>query len=203
MLAGPEPAVTGTRDAAHIGFMRTLDKQYLATHPAGDEKAEFTLAATTPEGMLPLNPDGTRPQITVKVVAGTYSAALGTLSHLHDNCNQIIGAWAQTLLTPKQIAKAQRLASRGEKPDFAQEAVDRIHPEFIVFETTAVATVEAGAKTFEQEVELTITAPSASSGVKAFHFLTSPENLNALAVNFSPVLNDGEYGLEEDAVLVR
>lgn len=59
--------------------VKTLDKNYLATHPEGEEKADITLSASVPRSMdLPLNPDRTRPHNIIGVTGNTYLTARGS-----------------------------------------------------------------------------------------------------------------------------
>jgi hypothetical protein len=70
-----EPAGTSTAPSAHMGSMRTLDRDYLATHPKGDEKATLTLHLPIPASIdVPDNADGTRPAVTLKATGGPYSS---------------------------------------------------------------------------------------------------------------------------------
>lgn len=72
--------------SAHMGgLMKTLDRRYLATHPAGNERAESLMHLTLPDGVdVENNPDGTRPKVTLKATADTYGTLLAVLSELHD-----------------------------------------------------------------------------------------------------------------------
>lgn len=183
--------------------MRTLDKQYLATHPEGDDKAEFTLAATTPEGMLPLNPDGTRQQVTVNVVADTYFAALAALPNLREDPARIMGAWLGEILPPKEMKKAARLAKLGIESKAAKTAGEAIHEEYLTFTTGVRFELTVNGKTTEQEVELTIKAPSVLLGVKGFLSLTTPSSLQNAAIAFCPEIPDEDGDYSGNEVLVR
>lgn len=182
--------------------MRTFDRQYLATHPLGDEKAEFTLSANVPDSAgVPLNADGSKPQVTLKVTADTYQSALTLLIQLHGDHQELVGTWLSQQLSVRQYRKAVKMADRGEKPAFVQEAADRIHTKFLTFETSAVFKTEEDGVMKEHTVDLAITAPSVTVGMKGFVSLTRPHNLNELAITFCPELEGDEYGSANEVMV--
>ncbi|MCG2623154.1 hypothetical protein LVY72_14745 [Arthrobacter sp. I2-34] len=64
------------------GRLKTLDRQYLATHPAGNEQAEFLMHLPLPDGVdVGNNQDG--PRVTLKATANTYRTMPAVLGELH------------------------------------------------------------------------------------------------------------------------
>lgn len=185
--------------------MRTLDANYLATHPEGDEKAVFTLTTNVP-GRLDLkpNPDGTAPSISVKVVADTFLAALTILTQMHDDQDDMLLAWISEHLTPEQIKALDEMPDDdAPAPAFLKEAANDVHEEFLTFEVTAGATFEVNGEDVPMEAEITITAPSIASGMGAFRHLTTPKMLTSAAIGFSPETGDDEDWGDSNEVLVR
>lgn len=60
--------------------MAILSKTYLATHPKGSEKAEFTISTIDPE--LPENPDGGPQRISITFIADTWMLALQAATNI-------------------------------------------------------------------------------------------------------------------------
>lgn len=172
--------------------VKTLDRNYLATHPEGDEKAEITLSASVPQNMgLELNPDGTRPQISIKVTGETYLSILGVLDALHDDANPLLLGLMNDLLTEEELDAFDSLEQAGPllKERFATVVVP--------FRTFTVE-LETG----EGDVTLAIAAPSAKVGAEALHYLTSPSMLTNTAIAMSPEISDEDDEFGDDSVLV-
>lgn len=186
--------------------MQTLDQQYLETHPLGDEKADFTLTVKIPASAgVPLNRDGSTPQVTIRVTADTYMTALIMLGNLHDDYEDLVGTWVAQQLSRAQYRKAIKLADRGEKPAFVQAAADKIHKKFLTFETSiTMSTTEEGGVEGKHVLGLTITAPSVSIGMKGFVSCTRPRSLQDAAIAFCPELEDedGEYGSSNEVMVI-
>lgn len=189
--------------SAHIDVMRTLDQQYLATHPEGDEKANFTLTSLIPEHLVPLNPDGSRQKVSVKVLADTYLAGLTLLDALREDPERILSAWLQEVLPPKELKKAAKLMKRGVRSETAQAAVEEIHEKYLAFETGASFELTVSGKATKQAAELTITAPSVIIGVQGFVSATKPSSLQNAAIAFCPTVEDEYDEDSENTVLVR
>lgn len=172
--------------------VKTLDKTYLATHPEGDEKADITLSAAVPEKIgLDLNPDGSRPRITINVTGETYMSVLEVLTVLHDDPEPLLGGLFVELLTEAEMAAFESLEAAA--PLFNEKFTEVAVP----FKTFTVL-LEAG----EEEVSIAITAPNAKTGVQALHYLTSPKMLTNTAIAMCPELDDDEYGYSGNEVLV-
>lgn len=186
-----------------MGVMRTLDREYLATHPEGDEKANFKLIVNVPSRLeVKNNPDGTRPSITVDVTADNYLTALTLLTEMHGKTDDLMLGWLSDQLTDEQQAVIEQLPDDSGPVPFLNEVVDKIHDPFLTISTGVEAVVVVNGKEVTQEMTVIITAPSISSGVQGFEFLTSPRMLMSTAVTFSPVVEDDEYGYENE-ILVR
>ena len=171
--------------------VKTLDRNYLATHPAGDEKADIELSAAVPENMgLDLNPDGSRPQITIKVTGETYLGVLTLLDSLHDDSNPLLMGLMNDLLTEEELEAFDSLEQAGPllKERFAEVTVP--------FKTFAVELDADG-----EDYTIAITAPTAKVGAEAFHYLTSPRLLQNTAIAMCPEIDD-EDGFGNNEVLV-
>lgn len=176
-----------------MGAMRTFDRQYLATHPEGEEKASFTMSAKVPDNIdVPTNPDGTRPQITITATGNTYLDVLGALTTLHEDPEPVLEGLMVGLLT------------EDESDSFAtlEEAAPLINERFaeviVPFRTHTLGfEVSDGS-----DIELKITAPSATVGTQALHFLTRPHVLMQMAIGFCPETDDeDEYSGNEVLVV--
>jgi hypothetical protein len=172
--------------------VKTLDREYLATHPEGDEKAEITLSASVPQTMgLELNPDGTRPQISIKVTGETYLGILGVLDSLHDDVNPLLMGLMSDLLTEEEFDAFDSLEQAGPllKERFAEVVVP--------FRTFTVQL-----ETDEGNIDFAITAPNAKIGAEALHHLTSPSMLTNTAIAMSPETDDEDDDFGDNSVLV-
>ncbi|MCC3299408.1 hypothetical protein [Arthrobacter caoxuetaonis] len=185
--------------------MRTLDREYLATHPEGDEKANFKLTVNVPSSLdVKDNPDGTRPSITVDVTAETYLVAISLLSEMHGKADELMIGWLGEQLTEEEHKILEQLTEESEPVPFLKEAVEKIHEPFLTFTTGVEAVLIVDGKEVTKDVDVTITAPSVSSGVSAFEHLTSPRMLMSVAVSFSPEEEDDEFGYgSANEILVR
>lgn len=191
--------------------MRTLDYPYLATNPEGDTRADFSLSLEVPKSIdIPLNPDGTRPSVTLAVESDTYAIGLAALELLNEDPDDFMLEWLSELLTEKQKAE---LTEATEQPAFLKETVSKIHEQFLVFSTQMTMTVTATASSSDPDVDaavtesesivdLTLTAPSISIGMKALiGGLTSPQRRTSVAVSLSPERVDDD-GFDSNEVLV-
>lgn len=174
--------------------MKTLDKNYLATHPSGDEKADITLSASVPVRLqLAANADGTRPQVSIRVTSDTYMNVLATLDGLHDDAEPLLAALMLELLTEEELGRFATLAEAGPliKERFAEVVVP--------FRTFNVSMDLDG-----EPVDFAITAPSAEIGAQALHHLTKPNMLTNTAIAMCPETDDeddDEYGSNEVLVI--
>ena len=165
-----------------------LDAQYLANNPAGEEKAEFTLRTDVPDGAgVPLNPDNSRQQVEVQVVADTYMPALILLSQMHGEPQTLLGQWLTKVMTPKQAQEASEAARLGQPPVLARQIAGVNHRKPLTFDTAVRFQLDGDAA--EHSVELRITAPSIILGVQGFTYITRPEAIHSLSDSFRP---DGE-----------
>lgn len=195
--------------SAHMTGMRTLDMPYLNTHPEGDEKAVFTVSATISERHnVPLNPDGSRPAVSLSVTSPTYGTALSVLQGLNGQADEVAFSWLYEVLTDEEAEAFDALPEESDPPSFVREAFARQGEEFLTFSTEVESTVSATYEDGTQELEstettaITITAPSIAVGMEAFDTLTGSRSLQSLAISFSPEELDGEYG-DSNEVLVR
>lgn len=171
--------------------VKTLDKNYLATHPEGDEKADISLSASVPERMgLPLNPDGSRPQITINVIGATYLSVLQVLAALHDDPEPLLEGLVEELLTEAEVASFDSLEQAGP-------LINERFAEITVPFKTLTVSLNVG----DEEVKVAITSPNATVGVQALRHLSSPSMVQSTAIAMSPELDD-EDGYDSNEVLV-
>lgn len=180
--------------------MRTLDRTYLATHPAGDETATFSISMPVPASVdVPDNPDGTRPKITLKATSDTYSNLLGILSYVHD---EDVAENAVLLVVhnvdEKELAPYETIE---DAAPFIREAVAEIVSPFRTF--TLELGLQAGddEETFASGV-LELTAPSMISAAQALKAMTKPRVLTELAISFCPETDDEDDYADSNEVLV-
>mgnify|MGYP003407467069 FL=1 len=191
----------GGQGSAHMVAMRTLDRNYLATHPAGDKRAEFSISLGLPASVdVPNNPDGTRPQVSLKASSDTYGNLLGVLSYVHDmEINELVMA---ILLENVAEEKFEVFDSYEAAAPFMREAVAEIVSPFRAF--TLSLELEADGEPLPVSAVLELTAPSMVSATHALKSMTRPFVLSDLAISFSPETDDDdeEYSGGRNDVLV-
>lgn len=174
-----------------MGSMRTLDRDYLASHPAGDELAEFNVSIPVPASFdVPDNPDGTRPQISMKATSDTYGNLLGILSYVHDE--EVAENILALVLANVDEAKLEAFASIEEAAPFIRESAAEVVSPFRTF-SLSLALEADGEDSPEVTAVLELTAPSMTSAAKALQAMTKPRVLTELAISFSPETDDDEY----------
>ncbi|WP_354214655.1 hypothetical protein [Arthrobacter sp. UYCo732] len=178
--------------------MRTLDRNYLAAHPTGEEPAVFTLNLTLPESIdVPNNPDGTRPQVTLKATSDTYGNLLGLLGYIHDE-EVHDNVWA-ILLENIDEAKLEAFDTLEGAAPFMREAASEVVTPFRTF--TLSLALEAEELSVVSGV-LELTAPDMVSAAKALKSMTRPHVLSELAISFSPETEDYDDYAGGNEVLV-
>ncbi|HEX9225854.1 MAG TPA: hypothetical protein VF885_04240 [Arthrobacter sp.] len=167
--------------------MRTLDRNYLATHPAGDDLAAFNISLSIPASVdVPNNPDGTRPQISLKATSDTYGNLLGVLSYVHDmDINELAMA---ILLENVDEEKLEAFDSAEAAAPFMREAAAEIITPFRTF--TLGFALEADGVDLPVGADLELTGPSMVSAAQALKSMTRPFVLSDLAISFSPEIDD-------------
>lgn len=175
--------------SAHMVAMRTLDRNYLATHPAGDELATFNISLSLPASVdVPNNPDGTRPQVSLKATSDTYGNLLGVLSYVHDmDINELVMA---ILLENVDEEKLEAFDSAEAAAPFMREAAAEIVTPFRTF--TLGLALEADGVDLLVGADLELTAPGMVSAAQALKSMTRPFVLSDLAISFSPETDDDE-----------
>lgn len=188
--------------------MRTLDYPYLAANPEGDTKANFSVSAHIPEDAgVPLNPDGTRPSVTLAIESETYALGLAAMEHLNENPEELASEWLTDILTDEQAAEVTDTPAESGPPAWLVDIVSEVHEPFLTFSVSMVLSVsdEADPTVITQHpVELTITAPSLQIGINALvQNLTIPRRRSELAVALSPERDDDDddYGTNEVLVI--
>ena len=178
--------------------MRTLDRNYLAAHPAGDEPAVFTVSLTLPGSVdVPNNPDGTRPQVSLKATSDTYGNLLGLLSYIHDE--EVPDNVMAILLENVDEEKLEAFDSIEAAAPFMRETAAEIVTPFRTF--TLSLALEADEVTLVSGV-LELTAPDMVSAAKALKSMTRSHVLSDLAISFSPETDDDDEYADSNEVLV-
>ena len=181
--------------------MRTLDRNYLAAHPAGDEKAVISLSVPVPDAVdVPANPDGTRPRITLKVTGDTYGLVLAALEHLHDDegSAELFVTLLGEVITEEEM---EAFGSLEEAAPLLRERAYAISAPFRTFEWNAALAIEAAGQQTESSIEFELITPSLGVGVPAITAMSKPQTLTNVAISFSPVLDD-EDDYDSNEVLV-
>ena len=161
---------------------RTYDPEALL------EKADFTLELSL-EGIYDVkNADGTSPCASLKVTGTTIQFSLFLLGELaEDNGETILDAMVEEA--------AAELGVTFE--ELNQEQIWHLMTkEYTPFRSVTI-TSKGVIGEAEQEVTLTLTAPSYVIGIQAYLALTTKEKLNSLAIGFMPV--DHDYDDDDDA----
>lgn len=173
--------------------MRTLNSAFLAANPTGDEKAIFTMSAKVPDKVnVPVNPDGTRPRITITATGNTYLEVLGALTTLHEDPEPVLEGLMACLMTEDELDAFATL-----------EAAAPLIKERFAEVTVPFTTHTLGFEVSDgSDIELAITAPSATVGTQALHFLTKPHVLMQMAIGFCPETDDDEDDYSDNEVLV-
>lgn len=172
-----------------MGSMRTLDHNYLASHPVGDQLAEFEVSIPLPESVdVPNNPDGTRPKITLKATSDTYGNLLGVLSYLHDE--DISENILALVLANVDEEEFEVFDSAEAAIPFMREAAAAIVTPFRTF--TVEFALEADGEDMHVSAALELTAPSMLTAAQALKTMTKPNVLTELAISFSPETEDDD-----------
>lgn len=183
-----------------MSAMRTLDRNYLAAHPAGDEPAIFEVSIEVPESVdVPNNPDGTRPQVSLKATSDTYGNLLGILHYMHG-----VDTGQNIVMLTIENADEDKMAEFETIMDAApylREAAAEIVTPFRTF----TQTLELQASEDENSMvtaPLEITAPSITHAGLALKSMTRPHVLNEPAISFSPEIQDDEDFPSNDVLVV-
>lgn len=179
--------------SAHMETVKTLDRNYLATHPAGEERAELTLSHPVPGRIdVPENPDGTRPKVSLSVTGDTYRQVLATLTALHeDGGEELLGLLLEDVVTDEEL---DRFESMDDAAPLLRERVQQVVVPFRTFK--AAAQLPAGI------VQIAITAPSLQVAVEASVGMTSPRTLTNLAIGLCPTVEDEDDWAENEVLVV-
>ncbi|QOD05971.1 hypothetical protein [Pseudarthrobacter sp. BIM B-2242] len=179
--------------------MRTLDRKYLATHPAGEEPAVFEVSIDLPASVdVPNNPDGTRPQVTLKATSDTYANLLGILGYVHGvEVGQNIVMLVVENADERKMAKYETVLAAA--PYLREAAAEMVTPFRTFTQTLELQTSEDENSMVTASLE--ITAPSITHAGLALKSMTRPHVLNELAISFSPETQDDD-DLADNHVLV-
>lgn len=180
--------------------MRTLDRKYLATHPAGEEPAVFEVSIDLPASVdVPNNPDGTRPQVTLKATSDTYGNLLGILGYVHGvEVGQNIVMLVVENADERKMAEYDSVLAAAP---YLREAAAEIVTPFRTF----IQTLELQTSNDEDSMitaSLEITAPSITHAGLALKSMTRPHVLNELAISFSPETHDDDDFADNHVLVV-
>lgn len=176
--------------------VKTLDREYLATHPKGNEKASVTFAGDVPAALnIAANPDGTAPRMALTVEASTYLHIVQALDALRrDKAEQF--QWE--LL--EQVTTEEDVTVINSAEDATALLRGRANEVVVPFRTLKVemAIEETGA--FGQtssDVVFTLVAPNLTAGIALALNSADPSMLAQTMIALSP-----ENGEDGDEVLV-
>ena len=175
--------------------MRTLDRNFLMNNPAGDEKAKFQVTALIPEGAnVPLNPDGSRPQVTIDVEANTWMNGLTALGSMEGfSSNQEMVTWIEQIATDAEIEKVNSAKNDKKASQLLSELARKLLPEYETFALEMNFTGEDG-QPFTVTIE--VKAPSVAIAALALESRAKNQSLMNTAIALSPETDDDEYGDE-------
>jgi hypothetical protein len=172
--------------------VKTLDREYLSTHPEGDEKAKLSFRGAVPSSIpVPANPDGTRASATLKVTAENYMDAFQALNALHeDEAEQFLWELFEQVITEEEVT------SISSPEEAAALLKNRTHEIVVPFRTfTVEMTIEATdsfGTTTSSDVIFELTAPSINVGVALAMNVSNPKMLTQVMVGVSPETDDDE-----------
>lgn len=184
-----------------MGGVKTLDRDYLSTHPEGDEKAKLSFRGKVPDSIpVPPNPDGTRASATLEVTAENYMDAFQALNALHeDQAEQFMWEIFEQVVSDEEAAA---VTTPEEAADLLRT---RTHEVVLPFRTLAVemaieATDSFGITT-SSDVLFELTAPSVSVGVALAMEISSPRMLTQVMVGVCPETDDDDESSNEVLVV--
>lgn len=179
--------------------MRTLNKSWLENNPTGDEKSVITFHASRKDNFgMGLNPDGSRPQISIKSTAETHLQNLAMLQMLSDN--EGIEAFSEGLVEGFLDAAVKN----GADPETLDpQKVLQTPGEFV----TAEFTLDMGGDDEQDSEDATsvsfeITAPCALYAVQAFRKTVTSRSLQQAAIGMCPEIDDDEYGDANEVLIL-
>lgn len=166
-----------------------------------EEPADFTLSSRVPKNIdIKDNVDGSRPAVTLHVVAPSFKAAISVLNLLGEDKSaaftEILLTQAYSLLNDGADINALSdeelnvLFSSVEFQQFFDKNMDEWHT--ISFD----ADIKLKDDVFN--VQLTMKAPSFQLGLEAFEFFSSEQTLNSLVANLMPLADDEDDDLGYD-----
>lgn len=184
-----------------MGAVKTLDREYLSTHPEGDEQAKLTFSSAVPASVpVPANPDGTRPSVTLQVTGDNYMDLIEAMNALReDEAEQFLWELIEQVI-PESAATS--VSSAEEATELLKKHTHEVVVPFrtLPVEMTIERTDPSGTTT-SSDVVFELTTPSLSVGVALAMDVASPQKLGQLMVGLSPRA-EGEDGWSGDEVLV-
>ncbi|HEX9088027.1 MAG TPA: hypothetical protein VF867_10920 [Arthrobacter sp.] len=182
--------------------MKTLDHNYLSSHPDGDEKAVLSFSAAVPKNFnLPANPDGTRPRITLKATGENYLEVIQALDYIRENeCEELLWELLEQVVTEEEATAV------GGTSGAVTLLKTRTKEVILPFRTLSVelgieSTDSFGVKT-SSDVELELTTPSLEVGIGMILSVTKPSNLVQAMIGLCPEAETEEDEDGEHHVLV-
>lgn len=173
----------------------------------------LSINVTVPEKYdVPLNPDGTAPQITIAVAAETLGLAVTAIRSLRDQ---------QDMLTNSIFVTALDRVMEGDLVEYVPEYADLYHtivtgdkdfdddsPVFQQFgqwvqqytgwETTGIE-ITLSTENTHHEVEFTITAPGYVAAMSAMRYITQHQHVvNGIIANAMPTVDEYDDYYDED-----
>lgn len=187
--------------SAHMALVKTLDREYLSTHPEGDEKAKLTFSGTVPSSIpVPLNPDGTRASVTLQVIGDNYMDLIQALNALHeDEAEQFLWELFEQAITEEEAAA---VSSPEEAAALLKAATHEIVVPFRTFTVEmAIERTDSFGATTVSDVAFELTTPNVNVGVALAMHVSETSKLSQLMISLSPEtdMDDEEPG---DEVLV-
>jgi hypothetical protein len=185
-----------------MGIVKTLDREYLSTHPEGDEKAKLSFSGTVPLSIpVPANPDGTRASATLQVTAENYMDAFQALNALHeDEAEQFLWELFEQVITEEEAA------SISSPEEGAALLKNRTHEIVVPFRTftmeMSIETTDSFGTKETSDVVFELTTPSLSVGVALAINMSSPRMLSQLMVELSPQTDDDEDETGNEVLVV-
>lgn len=143
------------------------------------DKPTLSLHQDLPDYMgVPRRPDGSLSRVSVTVDAEDIQSAIMALGHLRDNITTYGKDWIRLVLSDEE--KSDLAFTEGPVPDYAMEAVQRIHDEFLELKADVDFNLLLPAGVTACRTKVTITAPSIMIGMQVFLEMMDPQRMNLM-----------------------
>lgn len=138
----------------------------------------LTLRHDLPDHLgVPRQADGSLAQVTVTVDAGTLQLAKVALEKLRQDLTHYSIGWVRLVLDEEQLTELTSTPDDDPVPEFALEATERLHDEFLQLPTILEFSELTGLGVTTHCATVTVTAPSVIIAVRSVLEMLEPARL--------------------------